>query len=84
MTPMRQMTENVLRSFAAERGMPIDEVLRQVSVVVPLRRAAEPEELANVCLFLASPESSFMTGSVVVVDGSQMAVNVGTVSFAWM
>ncbi len=35
----------------------------------PMRRLAQPEELANTALFLASDESSFMTGSDMVVDG---------------
>jgi NAD(P)-dependent dehydrogenase (short-subunit alcohol dehydrogenase family) len=35
----------------------------------PMLRLAKPEELANAALFLASDESSFMTGSDMVVDG---------------
>jgi dihydroanticapsin dehydrogenase len=38
-----------------------------------LRRMAEPVEIANVALFLASDESSFMTGAVVPVEGGWLA-----------
>jgi len=36
---------------------------------LPLRRAARPEEIAGVAWFLAGPDASYLTGSVVTVDG---------------
>lgn len=39
----------------------------------PLRRAGQPEEIARVALFLASEESSYMTGAHVPVDGGVTA-----------
>ena len=35
----------------------------------PLRRGAQPEELANVALFLASDEASYVNGQYIAVDG---------------
>lgn len=36
---------------------------------IPFGRLAEPEEIANLCLFLASDHSSYLTGQVIGVDG---------------
>lgn len=36
---------------------------------IPLKRGAEPEDIANVCLFLSSHLSDYMTGQVLHVDG---------------
>ena len=41
---------------------------------IPLGRFADPSEIANAVLFLASGEASFMTGSEMVVDGGSTAV----------
>ena len=37
---------------------------------IPVKRAARPEEIAAPCLFLASPEASYVTGASLLVDGA--------------
>jgi 7-alpha-hydroxysteroid dehydrogenase len=47
-----------------------DDAMRaRVEAVTPLRRIADPSEIAAVVLFLASPASSFVTGKILEVDG---------------
>ena len=47
------------------------------SSLVPLGRMGETEELKGVALLLASPASSFMTGSVIAIDGGQLLHEAG-------
>jgi NAD(P)-dependent dehydrogenase (short-subunit alcohol dehydrogenase family) len=46
-------------------GAQLDAMLGELKVQTPLGRIADPDETAAVALFLASDESSFMTGSEV-------------------
>jgi 3-oxoacyl-[acyl-carrier protein] reductase len=39
---------------------------------IPFGRLGEPEEVADVVLFLASPLARWVTGQTVIVDGGQM------------
>jgi NAD(P)-dependent dehydrogenase (short-subunit alcohol dehydrogenase family) len=45
------------------------DVMHKVGRLNPLRRGAQPEELANVALFLASDQSSYINGQAIAVDG---------------
>jgi NAD(P)-dependent dehydrogenase (short-subunit alcohol dehydrogenase family) len=47
----------------------------QIALQCPLRRNADPKEMATVALFLASDMSSYITGQRIVVDGGLSAVS---------
>lgn len=46
---------------------------RFVNRYIPMNRPGKPEEIAPVFLFLASDESSFITGQTIIADGGQLA-----------
>jgi len=58
---------------AAATGSSIDDMREKWSADHPIGRIGQPQDVANVVLFLASDEASFMTGSYVNVDGGMMA-----------
>ena len=51
----------------------IDRVERDVARLIPLGRVGEPEDIARCALFLASPDSAWISGTQIVVDGGALA-----------
>jgi len=49
-------------------------VLEQSLARIPMHRMGKPEEVSNAVVFLASDKSSYMTGSVMIVDGGYLAM----------
>jgi len=49
----------------------VNKLLKGIANSSDLRRTGEPQDIANAALFLASDESNFMTGQVMVVDGGR-------------
>lgn len=59
-------------------GMDSESLFAMISSEVPLQRFGEPYEIASICTFLASDDSSLMTGAVLVADaGTSVASVVG-------
>jgi NAD(P)-dependent dehydrogenase (short-subunit alcohol dehydrogenase family) len=76
------MSDALMERVVTMSGGSVDQARRRVGAVAPLGRTAEPSEIASVCLFLASEDASFVTGSVLTVDGGAMALDSGTAAFA--
>jgi len=64
----------IIRTAMTEDILQDEQTSKQFLGTTPLGRAAEPEEVAYGALFLASDESSFMTGSELVIDGGWTAL----------
>ncbi len=62
----------MLRSEAEQLGEPLAEFLADAAAR-PLGRIGTPEEIARAVMYLAGSESSFVTGTTVVVDGGGLA-----------
>lgn len=60
-----------LRGLAGEDAGQQKALLDQFALGVPLGRVGDPTEIARAALFLASDDSSFMTGSELFVDGGE-------------
>ena len=68
LSPGATATPGLIDGLAKRTGQP-DAVIAGLKAQTPLGRLADPDEIAAAALFLASDESSFMTGSEMFVDG---------------
>jgi NAD(P)-dependent dehydrogenase (short-subunit alcohol dehydrogenase family) len=75
--PGGTLTGRVQEGLDAEAkmtGLAADEILRRQQARIPLQRLGTPQEVAQVALFLASAQASYVTGAIIPMDGGAGAV----------
>ena len=71
-----EMLAEALTPVAQAMGTDVEGVFARISSNVPLRRIALATEISGICVYLASEDSSFMTGSVLMIDGGASVVDI--------
>ena len=61
----------MIRSGFSIRGLDPEKAIKELNNTVPLGRIAEPDDISDVILFLASDEARYMCGSLVEVNGGK-------------
>jgi NAD(P)-dependent dehydrogenase (short-subunit alcohol dehydrogenase family) len=64
-----KLYDDLIRVIAQKENISVDEALRRALKVIPIERANEPEDIAAMVLFLASPGARNITGQSFNVDG---------------
>ena len=71
-----EMTKKDFGQFGKMLNIEPDKFIDQIALDTPLKRFAASSEIGGLCSYLASDDSSFMTGSVITIDGGAAYVDV--------
>lgn len=76
-----EMADEAMDELTTARGLTKEDAYRLVTSAIPMRRPADPDEVAACIAFLASEEASYVTGATLAVDGGLLAVDPGGLAF---
>jgi meso-butanediol dehydrogenase/(S,S)-butanediol dehydrogenase/diacetyl reductase len=71
-----EMTKKDFGQFGEMLGIDPETFINQIALEIPMRRFADSPEIGGLCSYLASDDSSFMTGAVITIDGGTAVVDV--------
>lgn len=76
-----EMADEEMREFGGPLGLGIEESYKAVTALVPQRRPATAREIADAVLWLLGPQSSYVNGTTLTVDGGTTIIDPGAVPF---
>jgi NAD(P)-dependent dehydrogenase (short-subunit alcohol dehydrogenase family) len=71
-----ELLDEMIIPLSKKVGKTKQDGLDYFSKDVPLRRVSKPEDITGLCVYLASDDSTFMTGSALLIDGGAAIVDV--------
>jgi 3-oxoacyl-[acyl-carrier protein] reductase len=66
-----ERVREVAAARAQREGRSVEDVTREMEKEIPLGRLAKPEEIGELVAFLASDKASYITGSLILIDGGR-------------
>jgi NAD(P)-dependent dehydrogenase (short-subunit alcohol dehydrogenase family) len=69
--------ERVIRAESQRRGIGEEEVAQEYISGQSIKRYVEPSEIADLCLFLASPAAGMISGQAITIDGHTETYHIG-------